>query len=166
MVDKSSMFSESAVAELLRAGWSPGRTIDISAWVSELDDQGYKLSDVADEALKTYGGLEAGPVEIAGPNFSNDEPIIIDPILAGSGHRSLAIELSSELGGNWYPFGEWLSSASVFIRDDGYVAATGLGWIWEMGESAEEAIEFALMANHPLKCLRVLTPGEKPWPEM
>jgi hypothetical protein len=157
-------FPDPVLAELHKAGWSPDRVLDISTWVSELAAQGYRISDVAAAGLASFGGFELGPVNISGPNFSNDEPLNVEPILAGSGHRLLAEELEAEVGGNWYPFGEWLSSVSVFVRDDGWVVATGLGWIWELGDSVEEAVEFALMAHHPLKCLKVLSPGGKPWP--
>jgi hypothetical protein len=44
------------------------------------------------------------------------------------------------------------------------VVATGMGWRWELGKAVEEGVEFALMAHHPLRCLKVLTPGAKPWP--
>lgn len=104
------------------------------------------------------------PVNGEGPNFSNGEPLNVDPILAGSGHRVLADELTEHLGGAWFPFAEWLSYSSVFVRGDGRVVATGLGWIWELGHSVPDAIEFALMAHRPLKCLAVLAPGAKPWP--
>ncbi|GAA4201813.1 SUKH-3 domain-containing protein [Actinocatenispora rupis] len=157
-------FSDAVADELGRAGWDVERSIDISAWVAELGAQGYRISDIAAEALAAFGGISAGPINVSGPNFENDEPLTIDPVLAGSGHIVLARELERELGGNWYPFGEWLSYSSVFVRDDGWVVATGLGWIWELGKSVEEAINFALTAKHPLKCLKVLTPGARPWP--
>ncbi|WP_290054213.1 hypothetical protein, partial [Amycolatopsis solani] len=83
---------------------------------------------------------------------------------AGSGHHELARELVAELGGEWYPLGEWLSSSSVFVEASGRVVATGLGWIWELGESVGEAVVFALTAHRPLKCLRVVAPGARPWP--
>jgi hypothetical protein len=157
-------FPEPVEAALEAAGWAPDRQVDISAWVDELGAQGYRLSDLAAHALRQYGGLEVRPVNTVGPNFDNDEPLHIDPILAGSGHYALAEELAQQLGGDWYPLGEWISSSSVFVNPAGWVVATGLGWIWELGGSVEDAIEFALMAHHPLRCLKVLTPGAKPWP--
>lgn len=38
---------------------------------------------------------------------------------AGFGHHALTEELEAELGGKWYPIGEWLSSSSVFVDDEG-----------------------------------------------
>lgn len=156
--------TEPVIGALKSAGWTPGRNWDISAWVEELGSQGYKISDVAEAALKSYGNLELGPLNTNGPNFSNDDPFLFDPILAGSGHYPLARELGKELGGSWYPLGEWISNASVFVNRSGWVVATGLGWIWELGSSVEDALDFALRAHRPLICLKVLDPGGKPWP--
>jgi len=156
--------TEPVLAALKSVGWTPGRTWDISAWVEELGSQGYKLSDVAEAALKSYGNLELRPLNTAGPNFHNDDPLSFDPILAGSGHYPLAEELSRELKGSWYPLGEWISNASVFVNESGWVVATGLGWIWELGSSVDDALDFALRAHRPLMCLKVLDPSGKPWP--
>ncbi|QKV78095.1 SUKH-3 domain-containing protein [Amycolatopsis sp. Hca4] len=157
-------FPDAVLHALEQAGWHPGRCLDISAWEAELAAEGYRLRPVAAGALRSFGGLQLPPVNRAGPNFANDEPLTVDPIAAGAGHHELARELASELGGNWYPLGEWLSSASVFVEDSGRVVATGLGWLWELGESVEEAIVFALTAHRPLTSLRVVAPGAPPWP--
>ncbi|MET9261289.1 SUKH-3 domain-containing protein [Amycolatopsis sp. NPDC004079] len=158
------VFSPEVLEELRASGWTPSRDVDISSWVTALAPEGYRVSGVAAEALRSFGGLMLGPINVEGPNFSNDEPLNVDPVLAGFGHFALAEELSRELGDVWYPLGEWLSSSSVFVGESGHVVATGLGWIWELGESVEEAVEFALRAHRPLRCLRVLTPGGEPWP--
>jgi hypothetical protein len=44
-----------------------------------------------------------------------------------AGQYELADELGEELGGKWYPLGEWLSSASVFVDPNGWAVATGHG---------------------------------------
>jgi hypothetical protein len=164
MTTERNPFPDPVLAELESAGWTPDRKYAVSSWVDELGSQGYHLTEIAAAALGSYGGLELNPVNTEGPNFSNEEPLILDPILAGSGHYALAEELERELGGSWYPLGEWLSRASVFVSTSGWTVATGLGWIWELGSSVDDAIEFALMAHRPLVCLRVLSPGAKPWP--
>jgi hypothetical protein len=165
MEDKvSDCFSSSALAILTDAGWRPDRSIDTSEWVAILAAEGYIITEVAAEALQSFGGLTLHPANPVGPNFRNDEPLNIDPLVAGSGCREFADDLERELGGAWYPFGEWLSYSSAFVDSDGWVVATGLGWIWELGRSVCEAIEFAIMANRPLRCLKVLAPGAKPWP--
>lgn len=157
-------FSDPVFDALRSAGWVQGRSYDITPWVEELEKQGYELFKTGAQALVAYGGLELEPINREGPNFDNDDPLIVDPVLAGSGHRVLADELERELGGMWYPFGEWLSGSSVFVGANGWTVATGMEWVWELGASVEEAIEFALMAHKPLVCLRVLNPSVSPWP--
>jgi len=148
-------------AQVRRLGtWLPDRHL---LMVEVLDREGYRLSEVASRALREYGGLEIPPANENGPNFTNDEPLTVDPTL-GSGFYALAEKLANELGDDWYPFGEWLSYSSVFVSTSGWLVATGLGWIWEFGKSVEESIEFAIMAHRPLRCLKVLTPGAEPWP--
>ncbi|GAA4234854.1 hypothetical protein GCM10022254_40730 [Actinomadura meridiana] len=109
------------------------------------------------------GGLTVEPIVQSGPNFINDDPFRFDPLRAGSGHRGMATEIEEVLGGNYSPIGEWLSYSSVFIEDGGTVVASGLGWIWRMGSSFEEALELAICSAHPLECL-YSDPGLNPWP--
>ncbi|MEV6830351.1 SUKH-3 domain-containing protein [Amycolatopsis sp. NPDC051102] len=158
------VFPDPVLRALQRAGWRPDRRVDTSAWEAELAAEGYRLRPAAAVALRSFGGLTLPLLNRSGPNFANDEPLTVDPIAAGAGHHELARELASELGGNWYPLGEWLSSSSVFVEDSGRVVATGLGWLWELGESVSAAVVFAMTAHRPLTCLRVLAPGASPWP--
>jgi hypothetical protein len=163
MIDLSKVSSESVEA-LRRAGWHEDRQADVSEWVEQLAGQGYLINDMARQVLTLFGGLSVEPVNEVGPNFENGEPLNFDPIDAGFGHHVLAEELHESLGGNWYPIAEWISFSSVFVEDSGWTVATGLGWIWELGKSIAEAIDLALLARRPLLCLKVLTPGLKPWP--
>jgi hypothetical protein len=161
----ASPFGPAVTRALLTAGWTPGRERDISGWTGPLAAEGYHLSDAAAAGLRSFGGLVIPPVTIAGPYFANDEPLNVDPLVAGSGHHELAEELTRFLGGDWYPFAEWLSYASVFVERSGWTVATGLGWIWELGRSVHEAVEFAALADRPLRCLAVTSPGIEPWPK-
>lgn len=157
------LFSDATLNALENAGWTPEREIDISSWMRELSQQGYQCNSAVAVALRSFGGLCLEPVNREGPNFSNDEPLNVDPILAGSGHLALADELRREIGGDWFPFAEWLSYSSVFVERSGWVVATGLGLIWELGSSVNDAVEFALLAHRPLRCIKVLD-GGKPYP--
>ncbi|MGW6613596.1 SUKH-3 domain-containing protein [Streptomyces erythrochromogenes] len=158
---------DSLSSPLLRAlrdaGWHPQRRISVEPWLGALWQEGYVPNLRAEEILVALGGLVVEPVSQSGPNFSNDEPFNFDPISAGSGQRGLASEIEGVLGGRYFPIGEWLSYSSVFVGDDGRVVAAGLGWIWEMGSTFEEALELAVCADRPLVCL-YSDPGLDPWP--
>ncbi|MDK1474094.1 SUKH-3 domain-containing protein [Streptomyces sp. 549] len=128
-----------------------------------LEDEGYRVHSLAEEVLAAMGGLSVEPINRVGPNFSNDEPLKFDPILAGAGQRAMAMEVEAVLGGKYFPIGEWLSYSSVFMEAGGRVVAAGLGWIRELGTTFEESLELAIGANRRLTCLHT-DPGLAPWP--
>lgn len=150
-------------AAMRASGWLPGRIVDPAEWVSPLVGEGYHASPLAVEVLSSLGGLVIEPVNVRGPNFSNDEPFDFDPIAAGSGQRELAQEIEEILGGSYFPLGEWLSCSSVFLETEGRMVASGMGWIWELGRTFEEGLELAVRAHRPLVCLHS-DPGLDPWP--
>jgi hypothetical protein len=154
-------FSAATLSSLERAGWRPGRSTIATAWVRECVAGGYVLHGAGDAALREFGGLCVEPSSVKGPNFSNDEPFMIDPTLVGSGFQG---ELGEAIGGGWWPIGEWLSNASVLMRQDGLVVAAGFSWVWKLGDSMDDAIEFAVRAHRPLECLAVVDEGVDPWP--
>lgn len=158
---------DSLSPELIQAlrdtGWHPRRRTDITQWVDTLQNEGYYPNPRAEEILVNLGGLAIQPANRFGPNFRNDEAFNFDPISAGSGLRSLALEIEVELGGKYFPVGEWLSYSSVFVETGGTVVAAGLGWIWKLGSTFEDALELTICANQPLTCL-YSDPGLDPWP--
>ena len=158
---------ESLGQDLLTAlgesGWSPQRKVDIAQWVKPLEGEGYRIHPLAEEVLGTLGGLSVAPINESGPNFTNGDPFTFDPLAAGAGQRGMAIEVESVLGGSYFPIGEWLSYSSVFVEAGGRVVATGMGWIWELGPTFEEALALAVRADRPLVCLHS-DPGLDPWP--
>ncbi|WP_369175171.1 SUKH-3 domain-containing protein [Streptomyces sp. R28] len=145
------------------SGWHPQRRVDVGPWLDSLRQEGYTPNPKAEEILATLGGLSIEPINQSGPNFSNDEPFNFDPISAGAGQRSLALEIEGILGGNYFPIGEWLSYSSVFVEAGGKVVAAGLGWIWGLGSTFEDALELAVCADRPLVCLHSDS-GLDPWP--
>ncbi|GAB3279733.1 hypothetical protein GCM10027589_06470 [Actinocorallia lasiicapitis] len=155
--------SDDLLEALRSSGWSPERAIDTGPWISSLEAEGYRAHPLAVKILANMGGLVVDPLVAAGPNFNNDEPFNIDPIAAGSGQRQMALEVEEALGGSYFPIGEWMSYSSVFVEVGGRVIATGMGWIWELGNSFEEALELAISGSRPLICLHS-DPGLDPWP--
>ncbi|MFG3409618.1 hypothetical protein [Streptomyces sp. NPDC048142] len=75
----------------------------------------------------------------------------------------MAAEVEDVLGGTYFPIEGWRSYSSAFVEAEGKVIATGMGWIWELGATFEEALELAICANRPLVCLHS-DPGLEPWP--
>lgn len=156
-------FSSELVGALRDEGWSPDREVDITYWVEYLELEGYGINPTARFFLESFGGLSISPLNREGPNFKNGEPLTIDPMACGSGHRYMAMEVEGVLGGSFYPVGEWLSYANTFIGDDGRIVSTGMGWVWGLGENLADSLELAIFANRPLKCL-YSDPGLESWP--
>ncbi|WP_157432784.1 MULTISPECIES: SUKH-3 domain-containing protein [unclassified Actinoplanes] len=162
---KFDRFDSELLSVLEVSGWSTERDVDIAHWVEQLKLDGFDAHGLALEVLRSFGGLSIAPVREDGPNFSNDDPLNFDPAAGGFGQRSLASEVESILGGNFYPIGEWLSHSSVFVESGGMVVATGMGWIWGLGDTFEDALQLAVCANRPLRCLYT-SPGLEPWPKI
>lgn len=162
MIDFAS-FHPDCLTALNAAGWYPERRVEVRPLIDSLTVEGYPRNPLAEEILGTLEGLTVEPINLTGPNFIN-EPFSFDPIAAGTGHRwDLAAEVEEVLGGKYFPLGEWLSNSSVFIEAGGRVVATGLGWIWEVGSSFEEALQMVVRADRPLVCLHADS-GLDPWP--
>lgn len=157
--------SPNLLQALHTAGWYSGRRVDPSYWLDSLRNEGYASNAHAEEILSALGGLVVQPTSLSGPNFSNDEPFNFDPISAGAGQQGLALEIEAVLGARVFPIGEWLSYSSVFVEAGGKVVAAGLGWIWGMGSTFEDALAMAICPDRPLVCLHS-DPGLEPWPPM
>lgn len=157
------VLSPELLSALRSSGWSPERHVAIDHWVEPLEREGYRSHRLARDILASLGGLSIEPANRHGPNFTNDEPFNVDPLEAGAGQRGMAAEIEQVLGGAYFPIGEWLSYSSVFVEAQGRVIATGMGWMWELGSTFEEALELAICADRPLIC-RYTRPGIEPWP--
>ncbi|MEU1091424.1 SUKH-3 domain-containing protein [Streptomyces sp. NPDC005576] len=162
-VIKFDSLSKDLLGALAASGWNADRKVDADRWVTPLEGEGYRAHPLAREIISVMGGLSIDPINKIGPNFSNDEPYNFDPFAAGSGQRDLADEVERNLGGEYFPIGEWLSYSSVFVEVEGRVVAAGMGWIWELGSTFESSLEMAVGANRPLICL-YSDPGLDPWP--
>lgn len=97
------MFDEVTTATLARAGWFPGRSVDVDRWAGQLREEGIELHPAANAFLREFGGLV---VDQSGTGISRArEPFTLDPATCdGEGDRFL--EWSEELGRQIVPVGE------------------------------------------------------------
>lgn len=162
-MDWTSRLEPSTVSALRLAGWRPERRADLSAVIPPLEAQGYMASPIIKEFLEAILGLSVEPACEVGPNFSNDEPLLVDPAGVGKRDRGEAAAIGTKIGGEWFPVGWWLSYCHVFMEQKGAVAAYANGMIWSLGGAPCEGLDLMISASRPLVC--VYTPkGMKPWP--
>lgn len=161
--DWVSRLEPSTTLALRRAGWHPGRDVDMADAFLLLKEKGYASSRVVAGFLETFAGLKVEPAVAVGPNFSNDEPFLVDPVGAGRRHRDEAMEIESILGGRWYPIGWWLSYCHVFMERLGAMSAYASGMIWHLGKTPFEGLDLMISANRPLVCVHA-PEGAAPWP--
>jgi hypothetical protein len=136
----------------------------VSAVSLALEEEGYVSSPVATRFLRAFSGLKIEPAVVAGPNFSNDEPVLVDPVGVGRRHRDESMEIGSVLGGDWYPIGWWLAYSHVFMESSGAMSAYADGLIWDLGRSPFEGLDMMVSVTRPLICLHASV-DMTPWPE-
>lgn len=94
---------EDAHVTLVRAGWFPGRFVDIDPWITLLRREGIEAHDAARAFLREFGGLDVDQSG-RGPSRAR-ESFTLDPsACVGEGDRFL--EWSAELHRQIVPVGE------------------------------------------------------------
>ncbi|QFG21465.1 SUKH-3 domain-containing protein [Actinomadura sp. WMMB 499] len=100
---------------LRRAGWHPGRKVDISAYRTWYAAEGYEQHAAGETFLEEYGGLrfdESGPgVSVA------RQPFFIDPSRTG-GEDELVAAWAENLGKNIVPLGDLEREMITFGMDE------------------------------------------------
>lgn len=139
-----------ALSALTSQGWSENRKVDVTEAVTRLRAVGYVLDDYAVEVLASLYGITISPINENGPNFINDDELVIDPLGAGVRHMSEANALRGRYGQDFCPLGWWICNSHVFFSSGGPVIASTLDVGWYLGDSIAEALNFVILANAPL----------------
>ncbi|SDM55725.1 SUKH-3 domain-containing protein [Allokutzneria albata] len=109
-----------AIDLLTRAGWSPGRAVDVAGWRAELAEKGFVMHEAAEQVLTEFGGLL---LEADGAGVRSGRCTVeVDP-LYGASLRPWLDELGAKAGArDLYPLGEvdW-GHAILAIDPDGVV---------------------------------------------
>ncbi|NRQ30965.1 hypothetical protein HII36_03840 [Nonomuraea sp. NN258] len=137
-------------AALVRRGWAEDRRVDVSGVLAALRSAGYRIDPVMEEVLSCLAGIEAGPVNVEGTGFKNDEPFVVDPLGVGLRHLREANDLAEWFGAPFCPLGWWLCRSHVYFTSGGLVVASLPGVVWHVGDTLSRAIDFMLLADGPL----------------
>ncbi|WP_405437555.1 SUKH-3 domain-containing protein [Streptomyces avidinii] len=113
---------------LRRAGWFPGRQVDVAPWRNSM--QGFPMHVAAEEFLREFGGIR---VQVSGPGVTCMRiPFEIDPELA-LGEEDRFLEISRRFDCSLFPVG-MKDSGDFFlcIDEDGTVYGL-MNWLFLLG---------------------------------
>jgi hypothetical protein len=113
--------SPEAEAILRSSGWSPDQHRDISEWVGTLRREGNEVPPIAEDILRTYGGLRLAHRGFGGASCHD---IAVDPSL-WYGAREMVADVEDAIGNSVCPLGE---TFGVISSQDGDVVRIGENW--------------------------------------
>jgi hypothetical protein len=128
----------SVLEVLLRSGWTPGRSVDVSRWQNLYAAEGLQMHDAARSFLEEFGGLT---IDIGGPGVTSvREPVRFDPErCTGEGDRFL--DWSEQLDRHIVPIGDLdLGRYFLGIDEDGVVYLVET-WVASFGATHEALIK-------------------------
>jgi hypothetical protein len=140
-----------ATLELLaEAGWSPARSVDISAEVRHLSRIGYRVSAAAEQFLRSFLGLT-----IRRPCGTSEDTLDIIPAEAASRvWRDRVRTYESFLGVELCPVGSYFTwTFTLLMAPDGVVYGGADDTLRWLGGSGAEAVE-NLLTRHQSRLLR------------
>ncbi|WP_162655956.1 SUKH-3 domain-containing protein [Tuwongella immobilis] len=139
------LIANPTIIEILTAsGWSAGRSVDISNWVSQLEDAGYEMNTMSLLVLSSLGGLTIHP-DSSDSQVYSPSPIRFDPTLLKWLPRPLPWEY--QLGTVLSPLGECYDDSSLLIGNDGRLYANWDSFMECLGENFEDSLCTLLLAT-------------------
>ncbi|MEV4806628.1 SUKH-3 domain-containing protein [Nonomuraea sp. NPDC049421] len=123
-------FSSEVERMLRRAGWFPGRQVDIEAWKASLAL--FDWHDEVERFLREFGDIS---VDVRGPGITTArEPFEFDPELA-VGEEDRFAELSRDFRRRFFPVGAVGTGGEFFLAIDeqGYLYLV-ISWVFYLGD--------------------------------
>jgi SUKH-3 immunity protein len=137
MLDEDLLPSTKAESVLRKAGWSPSRKVDISAWVQALRSEGNEVSPVAEAILRRFGGLVVRHREAGGASF---DAFDVNPA-HWIGMRDAIADVEEVLQQRVSPLGMVSGGAMLGVLDDGRVISELEGFADILGHHWREALD-------------------------
>jgi hypothetical protein len=133
----------------LAVGWTDRRSVDIKEWVEVLAGEGSRSNPLADEALRSFGGLRVEFPPLG--NHSRTTWLVFDPF-AARGECSLSREFQVQIGTSLFPIGVVPSSDWILWSGSNgeYYCGRDFG-LFELGAPFGDAIEGWLITGRTLR---------------
>ncbi|MEV6678876.1 SUKH-3 domain-containing protein [Streptomyces erythrochromogenes] len=142
----SPRFSSQVEEELLAAGWTPGRSVDVERWTAPFEAAGLTAHPAARDFLAEFGGLHfvfSGPgVECARQTFE------LDPLLC-EGEEDSFLEWSEEQGHSYFPVGHLDEGRFALLGIDETGALHGVESVLDRYGPVPECFERLLLGLQP-----------------
>jgi hypothetical protein len=136
MLDEKLRPSAEAESILRAAGWSPTRTVDTTAWVEALQNEGNQVFPVAESILSSFGGLA---VRSKGANAAR-ENFDVNPS-HWIGMRDVIADAEEILQHRLFPLGELSGDTMLAVLDDGRVISEFQGYVDLLGHDWSSALD-------------------------
>jgi hypothetical protein len=131
-------FTSRVEAVLRKAGWYPGRAIDIAIWRDSIAAHGITLSRAAEDALIEFGELR---IDISGPGRDHAlEPFVFDPAEPAENPEDLA-EYATSLGYGLAPLGLFGYANHFMVQADSGAVILLAEDVVIMGSDLDRSIE-------------------------
>jgi hypothetical protein len=127
---------------LRTAGWSPGRAVDISAWVDALGAERTELFPLAESILRSFGGLALRGEDAHGARETFD----VNPA-HWIGMRDVIADAEKVLQNRLFPLGELAGDTMLAVLDDGRVFSEFQGYVDLLGQDWSSALDRLILAE-------------------
>ncbi|WP_211766098.1 SUKH-3 domain-containing protein [Kutzneria sp. CA-103260] len=125
---------------LRQAGWTPGRRIDVTTWISMLEQAGYEMHDTALRVWAEFGNLRIRSSEGCDPPSN----LMIDPADGCIDSVEECRTLSDNLSMRYFPLGMWSNQFRCYIGADSSVVAASVDTIWRLGPTFADALHYVV----------------------
>lgn len=134
---------------LSHSGWTPDRVVDISAWLSRLEFEGFRVTPNAIAILESLGGLSVA-IPPRGTNPYEYE-LQFDPVTAATGEYDRAVAWIKKLGVGLFPLGEEVGNGNIlWSGSDGHIYfGRGFG-LYLLGETFHASMDKIAFSDSPL----------------
>ena len=131
---------------LQKNGWSENRDCSIEKWTEELEKEGFSSFAIAENILRSFGGLTITPLQGEGCEFFS-EIITFDPFSEDSATFEDLKMWEDDFELKLYPLGLTVDGIRILISiDEGIYGATS-DMFFRYGNSLQEGLECLFLAN-------------------
>jgi len=129
---------------LSQSGWSEERQVDISQWVTILEEAGFEMNQPSRDILRSIGGLTVAPALLETRAY---QPTVVhfDPLRLQFGFRRTPWE--EYLGTTLSPLGECEDDTSIYVGNDGRLYGSWDSLFECCGNDTEDSLKTLLLAD-------------------